>query len=165
MMHHSAKVTRRLLLGGAVGAVAGVADTASAEGQIRQLIAKYAAAADGADTALAGEVWMNSPDVSLIYPLGHLQGWDAVKRDLYEKAMGGMFSERKLNIRDIVVHAYDDCGWAEFSWTFDAKMKSTGAAIETNGRETQIYRKGADRWALVHVHYSEVRMPKRSATS
>jgi len=28
------------------------------------------------------------------------------------------------------------------------------AAVQTDGRETQIYRKAGKRWLLVHVHYS-----------
>src|SRR5216684_6694070 len=38
---------------------------------IRSLIEKYAKSIDGADTALAAEVWLNSPDVSFIHPLGY----------------------------------------------------------------------------------------------
>ena len=163
-MTHVKMVSRRAAVAAAFG-VAATAGTGDSEAQIRQVIAKYAAAADGADTALAGEVWLNSPDVSLIYPLGHVQGWDAVKHDLYEKAMGGMFTDRKLSIRDISIHAYGDCGWAEFSWTFNAKLKSSGTPIQTDGMETQVYRKHGGRWALVHVHYSELRVPNRAATS
>jgi ketosteroid isomerase-like protein len=78
-----------------------------------------------------------------------------VKRNFYEKTMGALFSQRKLTPRDITVHAYGDSAWAEFSWQFVAKLRKNGSAVETRGRETQVYRRtGPDHWALVHVHYS-----------
>jgi len=128
---------------------------ASAEDAIRRLIAKYAEAADAANPALAAaEVWENSPDVSFINPAGREQGWDEVQ-GFYTKIMGGMFSQRKLNVHEPKIHVYGDSAWAEFEWDFTATMKTNGQPVHTRGRETQIYRKtGPDRWALVHVHYS-----------
>jgi ketosteroid isomerase-like protein len=121
---------------------------------IRGIVARYARSIDDADTALAAEVWSNTPDVSFIHPRGHERGWEEVKRNLYEKAMGATFSERKLSTRDVVVHVYGDAAWAEFYWDFTAKLKVDGSAVKTRGRETQVYRKRDGRWALVHVHYS-----------
>ncbi len=130
------------------------ADTDQASGQIKQLIAQYAAAADGADMDLASQVWDSSPDVSFIHPLGHEHGWEEVK-NFYRNIMGAPFSERKLTVRDITLHVYGDSAWAEFYWHFVAKLRSNGSTVVTDGRETQIYRKLAgNRWVLVHVHYS-----------
>jgi ketosteroid isomerase-like protein len=128
-------------------------DVQVATDAVRQQIAKYTAALDAADTAIASEVWLTSPDVSFISPAGHQHGWEEVKK-VYEY-FGSAFSERKLTVRDVSVHIYRDSAWTEFYWHFEAKQRSDGAAIQTNGRETQVYRKvGRDRWALVHVHYS-----------
>jgi len=130
-------------------------ETARAIVQIEQLIARYAAAADGADVDLAGQVWSNSPDVSFIHPRGHEHGWEEIKRNFYQNTMGAPFSERKLTVRDVSVHVYGDSAWAEFYWHFVAKLRSDGSMLVTDGRETQIYCKiDAGRWALVHVHYS-----------
>lgn len=125
--------------------------------QIQHLIKNYAAAVDAADVKLAGRVWDNSPDVTFIHPLGEAHGWEEVK-GFFTEVMGGMFSERKLTPRDIMVHVYGDSAWSEFSWHFTAKQKKDGATVQTDGRETQIYRKARGGWVLVHVHYSE--MPK-----
>lgn len=133
------------------------AQPAAETAQIRQLIANYCAAVDAADLKLAGHVWDNSPEVSFIHPLGHAHGWEQVK-EFYTNVMGGMFSERKLTPRDIHVHVLGDSAWSEFNWHFTAKQKTDGAAVQTDGRETQIYRRAGKRWVLVHVHYSE--MPK-----
>ena len=124
---------------------------------IRQLIANYAAAVDAADVKLAAQVWDNSPEVSFIHPLGHAHGWEEIQR-FYTDIMGGMFSDRKLMPRDIKVHVHGDAAWSEFYWRFTATQKKDGAHVQSEGRETQIYRKSGNRWVLVHVHYSE--MPK-----
>ena len=122
-------------------------------GRIRQLIADYAAAVDAADINLAAKVWDTSPEVSFIHPLGHAHGWDEVKL-VFTDIMGGMFSERKLTPRDIQVHVYGDAAWSEYYWHFTATQRKDGLKIQTDGRETQIYRKNGNRWLLVHVHYS-----------
>ena len=68
--------------------------------------------------------------------------------------MGGLFSERKLSVKDVHIHVYGDVAWAEYYWDFVAKMRKDGSPVTTHGRETQIYHKEQDRWRLVHVHYS-----------
>jgi ketosteroid isomerase-like protein len=108
---------------------------------------------DAADVKLAARVWDNSPEVSFIHPLGHARGWDEVK-SFFTEIMGGYFSARKLTPRDIKVHVYGDAAWAEFDWHFTATQKKDGVKVESDGRETQVYRKAANRWFLVHVHYS-----------
>jgi uncharacterized protein (TIGR02246 family) len=132
---------------------AGASAAAESEAAIRGLISTYARAVDEADVNLAATVWSTTPDTSFIHPRGHEHGWEAVK-GFYEKAMGETFSERKLTVRDVVVHAYGDSAWAEFYWDFVAKMRKDGTPLTTHGRETQIYRKRSGRWSLVHVHYS-----------
>jgi ketosteroid isomerase-like protein len=122
---------------------------------IRQLIANYAAAVDAADVKLAGQVWDNSPDVTFIHPLGEAHGWEQVK-GFFTEVMGGMFSARKLTPRDIMVHVDGDFAWSEFNWHFTAKQKKDGVTVQTDGRETQIYRRARSGWVLVHVHYSEM---------
>ncbi len=127
---------------------------AGAEAAIRQLIGKYAAAADAADPKLAGEVWENSPDISFINPAGYEHGWSEVQT-FYTNIMGGLFTLRKLNIHEPAIHVYGDAAWSEFDWDFEATRKANGQPVHTKGRETQIYRRtGPGRWALVHVHYS-----------
>ncbi|MCU1234771.1 MAG: putative exported protein [Candidatus Solibacter sp.] len=121
---------------------------------IEQLIAKYARSVDAADPALAAEVWSHSPDVSFIHPLGHEHGLEQIKQNVYVQLMGGIFSERKLTVKDVSIHQYGDTAFAEFDWDFAALLKKDGSAVNTKGRETQIYRKEAGGWRLVHVHYS-----------
>jgi ketosteroid isomerase-like protein len=124
------------------------ASTNAIQGQI----AKYTAALDAADINLASQVWLTSPEVSFLHPAGHQHGWEQVK-DIYT-FFGSSFSERKLTVGDVSVHVNGGSAWAEFYWHFDAKQRSNGTTIQTDGRETQVYRRIGDRWRLVHVHYS-----------
>ena len=130
-------------------------DVQAAAEAVRQQIAKYTAALDAADTGIASQVLLTSPDISFISPAGHQHGWEEVK-GVYE-GFGAAFSERKLTARDVSVHVNGDSAWAEFYWHFTAKQRSDGLVWETDGRETQVYRLvDGNRWALVHVHYSGV---------
>jgi ketosteroid isomerase-like protein len=122
--------------------------------QIRSLITKYAQSIDAADVNLAAEVWLDSPDVSFIHPLGHEHGFAEIKKNVYQHLMGDTFSERKLIAHAISVHVYGDSAVAEFYWDFAAKFKKDGSPIVTHGRETQMYHRENGAWSLVHVHYS-----------
>src|ERR1051325_3654567 len=127
-------------------------DPQAAVDAIRQQIGKYTAALDAADIDLAAQVWRTTADVSFIHPAGHAHGWEEVK-GIYKFFASG-FSERKLTVRDVAVHVNGETAWAEFYWHFAAKQSKDGSAVQTDGRETQIYEKAGNRWQLVHVHYS-----------
>lgn len=142
------------VLGGLAPHVVAAEAGGKAVQEISRLIDTYAQAVDAADPKLASEVWDTSPDVSFIHPLGHEHGWEAIKTNVFEKLMGETFSERKLTIRDRVIHADSHSAWAEFYWDFAAKLRKDGAPITTHGRETQVYGKVRGRWRLLHVHYS-----------
>jgi len=127
-------------------------DAKAAKDGIRQQITKYTAALDAADIGLAEQVWRPSADVSLIHPAGHAHGWEEVKG--FYKFFGSSFSERKLTVRDVSIHVNGETAWAEFYWHFVAKLSKDGSAVETDGRETDIFEKAANGWQLVHAHYS-----------
>jgi len=130
------------------------AETPTDGSVIRSLIENYAKSVDAADTALAAEVWLDSPDVSFIHPLGHEHGFEQIKQNVYLRLMGDMFSERKLTVHDISLHVHGDTAWAKFYWDFAAKFRNDGSPLTTHGRETQLYRREQGRWRLVHVHHS-----------
>jgi len=129
-------------------------DAAADREQIRSLIAKYTQSIDAADLDLAAEVWLDSPDVSFIHPLGHEHGFAEIKKNVYQHLMGDTFSERKLTAHDISVHVYGDSAVTEFYWDFAAKLKKDGSPIVTHGRETQMYHRENGAWRLIEVHYS-----------
>ncbi len=135
-----------------------VAPAQSADAEIRLLVAAYARSINAADPKLADEIWSPASAVSFIHPAGHEHNLAEIKQHVYTQLMGQTFSERKLSPREIAVHAYSDTAWVEFYWDFAAKLRSNGSAVESHGRESQIYHREQGRWRLVHVHYSE--MPK-----
>ena len=127
---------------------------ASTVDEIKNTISKYTKSVEAADTALASQIWLDSPEVSFIHPLGHEHGFEQIKQNVYTRLMGQTFSERRLSAHDISVHAFGDCAWAEFYWDFTATLRKDGSSVVTHGRETQIYRKQQGAWRLVLVHYS-----------
>ncbi len=122
---------------------------------IHHLIEQYAKAVDTVDLNLLSQVWSHSPEVSFIYPLGEEHGFDAIEQHVFQNVMGGMFSARDLEPRNVEIHVSGNAGWSEFHWTFHATMRKDGSAITTHGVETQVYRKESGKWRLVHVHFSE----------
>lgn len=120
---------------------------------IRGVIDQYAKAVDTADPAAVSQAWSNSPEITFIEPLGTLRG-PAQVRDFYTRVIGGTFTNRNLTMKNVSIHAYGDTAWSEFDWDFTANLKSSGAAVENRGSETQIYRREPGGWRILHVHYS-----------
>ncbi|MGA2218505.1 MAG: nuclear transport factor 2 family protein [Terracidiphilus sp.] len=124
---------------------------------IHHLIDRYTRAVDTLDLDLLSQIWSHTPDVSFIYPLGEEHGFDAIEQHVFVNAMGGMFSARDLQAHDVAIHVDGNAAWSEYHWIFHATMRKDSSAVATRGVETQIYRKQAGTWHLVHVHYSEDR--------
>lgn len=124
---------------------------------IHHLIEQYVQAVDTVDLNLLSQIWSHSGEVSFIYPLGEEQGFDAIEQHVFQDVMGGMFTARDLQTRGVTVHVNGNGAWSEFHWAFHATRRKDGSAVTTYGLETQIYRKEAGTWRLVHVHYSEDR--------
>ena len=127
-------------------------DKKAAEEAVRAQVASYTAALDAADTNIASQVWLTTPEASFISPLGHAHGWDEIKK-VYD-FFGSAFTDRKLTAHDIAVDVNGDSAYVEFYWHYTAKQKSDGQEVRTDGRESQMYRKVDGKWLLVHVHYS-----------
>lgn len=123
------------------------------EDAVRQQVAKYLQALDAADTGIASQVWLTTSEASFISPMGHSHGWEEVKK-VYD-FFGAVFTDRKLTAHDLAVDVQGDSAYVEFYWHYSAKQKSDGKNVQTDGRESQMYRRvDGERWALVHVHYS-----------
>jgi ketosteroid isomerase-like protein len=136
------------------GRAQSVGDAKADDDAVRQQVTKYTQALDAADTGIARQVWLTTPEASFISPMGHSHGWEEVKK-VYD-FFGASFTYRKLTARDIAVDVHGDSAYVEFYWHYSAKQKSDGKDVQTDGRESQMYRRvdGGGRWALVHVHYS-----------
>ena len=116
------------------------------------LVNVYVHSIDQADTILALKIWSPTTEISFINPGGTEYGWKEIK-NIY-KMFHDNFSARKLSFYDLKFSYYGDVSWVTFYWIFDATLKSNNTAVQTKGRETQIWRKINYEWRLVHVHYS-----------
>ena len=121
---------------------------------IADLVYAYAQSINDADTNAAEQIWSISDDVTLIHPRAHERGWDQVKKIFYEQTMRDRFSKRNLEVFDLVIFPYESVAVAEFYWVFDAIFCNDGSALQTRGRETQVYHLVNDQWQRKHVHYS-----------
>ena len=119
---------------------------------VHNLVSKYTHSIDVADTALGSAIWAHTAEVSFTNPRGNEYGWENIKK-IYAFFQEN-FSSRKLTFNHLRFTNYGDVMWLEFFWTFDSKTKPDGKAIQTKGRETQIWKKVNTDWRLVHVHYS-----------
>lgn len=124
---------------------------------IHQLVRRYVQAVDTLDLNLLAQIWSHSGQASFIYPLGEEHGFDAIEQHVFRDVMGAMFSARDLQTQNLTVHVNGNAAWSEFHWVFHAKMRKDGSAVISHRVETQIYRKEAGIWRLIHVHYSEAR--------
>lgn len=128
---------------------------------IHHVIEQYSQAVDTVDLNLLSQIWSHSPEVSFIYPLGEERGLEAIEQHVFKEVMGGMFTARDLQIQGVLVRVNGNSAWSEFHWVFHATLRKDGSAVTTHGVETQIYRKEAGKWLIVHVHYSEDRQQAR----
>ena len=62
--------------------------TGSEHKTILHCLEQYRLSIEGADNpALAEAVWATTPEVTMIHPLGHELGWEAIRSNFYEKTM------------------------------------------------------------------------------
>ncbi len=123
---------------------------------IRALIQQYAQSIDAASPSLAAKVWWDSPRVSYVNPAVWVRGFAEIQRRVYDKLMGRTFTERHLVVHHVHINIKGDSAWAEFRWTFHARLQANGKPVSAQGVETQVYWKIMGRWRLVHVHYSRL---------
>lgn len=150
-------MTRQLTLALAAILIFGVLPRAATadEASVRALLDDYARAVKTLDLELAERIWSQDPSTSFIHPRGHQRGWEDIRENFYVGAMGRL-SERELVLKDISIRILDeDNAWADFYWDFAATFPD-GTEITSAGRETQLFRREADGWQIMHVHYSSL---------
>jgi ketosteroid isomerase-like protein len=136
-----------------VGACAARVDTDQERGQIQQLLDTYFQSVNAADVTLASRIWLQSPDVVVVTPLGRFQGWESVQKDLYVNFLQKAFLERKLQPSNVQIHVNGNSAWAVFDWAFTAKL-ANGQPFTSKGWESHVYQKTDGGWRITHLHYS-----------
>jgi len=118
---------------------------------VERVFSKYLRSLEEADVALAAQVWLQSPDVLIVTPIGRFHGWDGVKQ--IWAAMQREYSERKVQASDVSIVVAGDAAWLVFDFVFSAKLPD-GKPLRLTGWESHGYRRTADGWRIAHLHYS-----------
>jgi ketosteroid isomerase-like protein len=141
-----------------VTACARQVDGDEARKQIQQLLDTYFKSVNAADVTLASTIWLQSPDIVVVTPLGRTEGWDSVQRDLYVDFLQKAFLERDLRPSNVRIHVNGNSAWAVFDWSFTAKL-ANGQPFASKGRESHVYEKTDRGWRITHLHYSGLPPP------
>jgi ketosteroid isomerase-like protein len=136
-----------------VAGCAKTVDPAAERGEIQKLLDTYVQSVNAADVAIASKIWINSPDVIAVTPLGRFQGWDNIQKEIYVNFLQKMLLERDLKPANVHIEVNGDSAWAVFDWAFTGKM-ANGQPMNTKGWESHVYKKTADGWRIQHLHYS-----------
>src|SRR5436190_4032622 len=126
--------------------IAGCARTGDEDrNQIQRLLDTYFQSVKTADPAVGATVWLQSPDVIAVTPLGRIQGWDNVQKDLYVNFLQKAFIERDLRPSNIHIQVNGDSAWAVFDWSFTGKL-ANGQPFTSKGWESHVYQKTDRGW-------------------
>jgi ketosteroid isomerase-like protein len=130
------------------------------EAELRKVMNVYVDAVNNADANLGSQVWCGSEEDSVTNPAGRWQGPQRIKA--FYTLLSDSYSERKLTFDSVSIHSYGNFAWTEFTGDFAAKQRKDGTPVTFHAAETQIYRKSAGKWCLVHVQYSTFASPQPS---
>ena len=128
---------------------------------VQQVLEKYLQSVKTADVTLASEVWLQSPDIVVVTPLGRFQGWDSVRESLYVNFLQKAFAERNLQPSHLNIQVEGNAAWAVFDWAFTAKL-ANGQPFTSKGWESHVYQRTERGWRIAHLHYSAPPPPPQS---
>ena len=120
---------------------------------IEQVFNKYLQSLNGADVALASQVWLQSPDVLVVTPSGRFQGCDSVRKDIYINLMQKQLREPHVQASNVSIVVAGDAAWVVYDFVFTAK-RADGQPFTTKGWESHGYQRTANGWRIAHLHYS-----------
>jgi ketosteroid isomerase-like protein len=119
---------------------------------IEQVFDKYVQSLNTGDVKLASQVWLQSPDLNVVTPIGRFKGWDSVKNDIYPN-MVKEHPERSLDAGNISIVLAGDAAWLVYDFVYTATL-ADGKPFKAEGWESHGYQRTADGWRIAHLHYS-----------
>jgi ketosteroid isomerase-like protein len=119
---------------------------------IEQVFNEYLQSLSDGDVALASQVWLQSPDVLVVTPVGRFKGWDSVQRDIYAN-MVKEFPERNVQASNVSIVVAGDAAWLVYDFVYTAK-RADGQTFTSQGWESHGYQRTANGWRIAHLHYS-----------
>jgi len=122
------------------------------EEEVRQASKQFYAAlnrmANGDAKAMA-EIWSHGAAVTAMHPIGGRDvGWDAV-RTSFEK-VAQLAADGKIELQDQLVHVAGDLGYEV--GVEQGQIKLAGQPARIDQRVTNIYRREAGAWKMIHHH-------------
>lgn len=104
--------------------------------------------ANGNGSPLA-DIWSHSPNVTAMHPIGGRQvGWDAVRGSFEQVAQ--LASDGNVEIRDQLIQVDGDLAYEV--GVEHGKLRLAGHPIVIEQRVTNVYRREAGAWRIVHHH-------------
>ena len=124
----------------------------SAEAEVRHASTQFYQAlnkmANGDASSLAS-IWSNSSDVTAMHPIGGRQtGWEAVAGSF--QGVADIASDGQIELMEQVIHVVGDLAYE--IGTERGQFKMAGRFVEFEPRVTNIYRREAGSWKIVHHH-------------
>jgi ketosteroid isomerase-like protein len=126
---------------------------------IERVFNKYLQSLNGADVALASQVWLQSPDVLVVTPFGRFQGWDSVQKDIYINVLQKQMREPHVQASNVSIVVAGDAAWLVYDFAFSAKW-ADGRPLTSKGWESHGYQRTANGWRIAHLHYSVPAAPQ-----
>ena len=121
----------------------------STEDEVKAASDRFYSALSRMDVARLPEVWSHSESVTTMHPMGGEQvGWQAV-RESFEQAAGAM-TDVHVEIADQIIQAGEDMAYEVGVERGHGKV--AGETISIEHRVTNVYRREAGGWKLVHHH-------------
>jgi ketosteroid isomerase-like protein len=124
----------------------------SAESEVRDASARFYAALNsmmGGDAAPIVDAWSHGADVTTMHPIGGREvGWDEVRGSFEQVA--GLASGGQAELRDQRIVVSGDMAYEVGVEYGQAKL--AGEQISIEQRVTNVYRREAGGWKIVHHH-------------
>ena len=101
------------------------------------------------DAAPLADIWSHSTAVSTMHPIGSRQvGWEKVRESFEQVAQ--IASNGQVKLRDQIVHVAGDVAYE--LGVEHGQVKIAGQQVTIEHRVTNIYRREAGGWKIVHHH-------------
>jgi ketosteroid isomerase-like protein len=119
---------------------------------IEEVFEKYLQSINTGNIALASQVWLQSPDVLVVTPIGRFMGWESVQRDIYANFVKE-HPVRNVEAGNLSIVVAGDGAWLVYDFVYTAKL-ANGQQFVSNGWESHGYQRTANGWRIAHLHYS-----------
>ena len=124
----------------------------SAENEVRKISEQFYSAINrmlNGDAAPLADIWSHSASVTTMHPLGGLQvGWDRVRQSFEQVA--GIATGGQATLADQNIQVGGDMAYE--LGVEHAQGKFAGQQVAMENRVTNIYRREAGGWKMVHHH-------------